>query len=118
MRLRERGEGKAGLIITLIVVAYAIFCGVRFVPSYIAAYDLKDTIRRQADAAGNRTDKQILTFILEKGAEHDLPLREEHISIERAKGKIYIKVEFEIPVDLALFTWNYKFEMDESRALF
>ena len=116
---RQQGEGKAGLIISLIVVAYLIFCGVRFVPVYIGTYDLEETIRRQAEAASNRTEKMIVAAILETGNEHSLPLTAEHIEIKMQKRrKVRIKVEFSVPIDFALFTYNYNFKMDLSRDLF
>jgi hypothetical protein len=115
----QKGEGKAGMIISLIVVAYLIFCGVRFVPYYIASYDLENTVRRQAEAATNKTEEQILRVILAKGVEHDMPMTEDNIQIKRVKRQsIFIKVEFTIPIDLALFTYNFHIDLEENRSLF
>lgn len=107
------------LILTLIVVAYGIFCAVKFLPSYIASYDLRETVRRQADGATNRTEKQIITNILEKGIAAGLPIKEEHIKVELQKRRnVRIRVEFDVPIDFALFSYTYKFKMDETRSLF
>ena len=116
--VRQRGEGKAGLIIALIVVVFAIFAGIKFVPVYIGGYDLRETIRDEVRLAARSTDKHIEDRILEKGHEHNLPIEVEDINIRRTSAKIIIRVNFEVPIDLAVFTWSYKFDHEEDAPLF
>ncbi len=51
----SRGEGKIGFFIAVIVVAAAIYAGFQFVPTYVASYDLKDTLRREVQGAARPT---------------------------------------------------------------
>ena len=114
----ERGEGRAGLIIALIIVAFAIFAGVKFVPVYVGGYDLRETIRDEVRMASRTNDKHITSRIVDKGLEHSLPIGEDNVNIRRTHNKIIVKVDFTVPIDLAVFTWEYKFSQEESAPLF
>ena len=115
---RERGEGKAGLIIALIIVAFAIFAGIKFVPVYVAAYDLKDTLRLETQSAALRTDKQIIGVVLKKGKELDLPIGKKNIYVKRTNGDFTLRVHFVKPLDMALFTYNFRFDEKYNAPLF
>ena len=55
-----RGEVKSGGCSAIIVVAAAIFAGSKFVPVYVASYDLKDVLRREVQGAALKSDKAII----------------------------------------------------------
>lgn len=114
----ELGEGRAGLIIALIIVVFAIFAAIKFVPVYVGGYDLKETIRDEARMASRADDEHITARILEKAAEHELPMNESNVGIRRTHNKITVNVTFDAPIDLAVFTWDYHFEHSETAPLF
>lgn len=113
-----RGEGRAGLLIALILVAAAVFVAVKFIPVYIAAYDLRDMVRNEAARATLKTDEQILATLLTKGTELDLPLTKKSITMNRTQSKFRIKIHFEVPIDLAVTTYVYKYDQEEETPLF
>ena len=116
---RERGEGRAGLIFAIILVAMAIYSAVKFVPVYVGAYDLRETVRREVTQASLKTDKQMRQMIVAKALEKDFPIRAENVHISRPNNaKVVVKVDFKVPIDLALFTFNYHFKQEESAPLF
>jgi len=117
-RPAERGEGRAGFLIALVIGAMAVFAAVKFVPVYVSAYDLEDTIRRESTQSSLKTDEQITAAILAKGAEKELPITKKDIAITRTHAKFKIKVAFDVPIDLALFTYNYHYEQSEEAPLF
>ena len=114
----QRGEGRVGLVIALIVLGVAIFAGTKFVPVYVAAYDLKDTIRREAQGAALKTDEQIRKTILAKGAELDLPIGRDNIEASRSNTKFTLRVRFTKDLDMALFIYKFRFDERESAPLF
>lgn len=116
---RERGEGRAGLVFAIIVVAASIFAGIKFVPVYVGAYDLRETVRREAQTASIKTDKQIRQMIVAKALEKDFPIQQGDVIITRPNNaKIVLKVDFRVPIDLALFTFNYHYKQKEVAPLF
>ncbi len=113
----ERGEGRVGFVIALIVVSLAIYAGVKFVPVYVGSYDLRETIRTEVSRASMKKDAQIVDAVLTKALESNLPITKKDIKITRTHAKFSMKVRFDTPIDLALFTYNYRFEQEESAPL-
>jgi len=113
-----RGEGRLGLLVALILVGAVIYCAVKFVPVYIAAYDMRDLVRGESARATLKTDDQILKTLLDKASELDLPVSRKNIQMNRSPSKFRIKVQFEIPVDLAVTTYIYKYDQTEETPLF
>lgn len=114
----SRGEGKLGFLIAIIVVAAAIFAGSKFVPVYVAAYDLKDTLRREVQGASMKNDKQIVATILEKAQELKLPIGPKNVEVKRTNAKFTLRVHFTKDLDLALFTYTYRFDEKQTAPLF
>ena len=114
----QRGQGRIGLFIALIIVAAAVYAGSKFIPVYVAAYDLKDLIRLETQAASLRSDKQIVATILKKGQELNLPITEKSIEARRTNAKFYLRVKFTKPLDMALFTYTFRFDEKQTAPLF
>ena len=113
-----RGEGRLGLLVALILVGAAIFGALKFVPVYIAAYDMEDTVRGEASRATLKTDDQILKALLDKAAELELPVTKKDITMSRDRSEFRIKVRFDVPIDLAVTTYVYKYEQVVETPLF
>ena len=113
-----RGEGRVGLLVALILVGAVVFMAVKFVPVYIAAYDMRDMVRGEASRATLKTDEQVLKALLDKAAELDLPVTKKNISMSRTQSKFRIKMQFEVPIDLAVTTYIYKYDQVEETPLF
>ncbi len=116
-RIREQGEGRAGFVVALIVTSLTIFAGVKFVPVYVGAYDLRETIRLEVSRASMKKDEHIVDAVLAKAHESGLPITKKDIQVTRTHAKFFMKVRFDTPIDLALFTYTYRFEQEESAPL-
>jgi len=115
----QRGEGRLGLIITLVIIAIAIFVGVKFIPAKITAYEFGDFIEQECRfAATRRDDAQIVVRIMDKAEEMDVPLKKKNLIVRRTKGEMIIKASYEQPLDLKVTTYIYKFDREERAPLF
>ena len=117
-QIANRGEGKLGLLIAIIVVAAAIFAGSKFLPVYVASYDLKDTLRREVQGASLKSDKAIVATILAKSKELKLPIGPKNIEAKRTNAKFTLRIHFTKDLDLALFTYTFRFDEKDSAPLF
>lgn len=118
-RRGERGEGRVGLLIALVVFGVAIFSGVKIIPVRIAAYEFRDTMRDQCRfAAINRDDDAIRDKILAKAKELEIPLEKKNLRVERTKSEMIITARYEKPIDLKLTTYVYRFDHREKAPLF
>jgi len=117
-QVASRGEGRVGFFIAIIVVAAVIFAGSKFVPVYVASYDLKDTLRREVQSASLKSDKAIIATILQKSKELKLPIGPKNIEATRTNAKFTLRVHFTTEMDMALFTYTFRFDEKQSAPLF
>src|SRR5437763_16343406 len=103
----QRGEGNAGCLLGLIVLALAIFVAYKMIPPKIKAADLKQTIVDEAKMAGTHHDNVIMNQILAKARELKLPLTEENVKITRSATEISVEVEYDVPIDFPGKTVNW-----------
>ena len=115
----ERGEGKVGALIALAVVGVAIFLGVKIVPVRVAAYEFRDFVEQECRyAAVRKHDDQVRKRILEKAEELEIPLDPKRLSLDRTRSEMIIKASYEQPIDLKVYTYVYKYEVNERAPLF
>jgi len=115
----EKGEGRIGLMITLIIVAVSIFLGVKVIPVRIAAYEFRDVLREEARYGAVRNSDDLVTKrILEKAAELEIPLKKQDLKVSRTPGQMVITASYEQPIDLKVTTYVYKFKETEKAPLF
>ena len=116
---RERGEGRIGFLISVIIVGIAIFLGVKIIPVRIDAYEFRDTLREEARyAAVRHDDKKVADRIMQKARELEIPLNRKNLTLHRTVGEIVIKASYEQPIDLKVTTYVYKFHAKEKAPLF
>lgn len=74
-RDRERGEGNAKLIISLLVLAYALFCGITDVPVWMKIENLKHEMDEVARtyAAQNSTPERMAPAIDQLSRKFEIP---------------------------------------------
>jgi hypothetical protein len=116
---RERGEGRIGFLIALIVVGIVIFLGVKVVPVRIAAYEFRDFLRDEARyAAVRHDDATVAKRIMDRAKEMGLPLQAKNLQLTRTTGEMIITAHYEQPIDLKVTTYVYKFNAKEKAPLF
>jgi hypothetical protein len=118
-RTSEKGEGRVGLMITLIIVGVAIFLGAKVIPVRIAAYEFRDVLREEARYGAVRNSDDIVTKrILDKAAELEIPLDKKNLKVSRTPSQMVISATYEQPIDLKVTTYVYKFNETEKAPLF
>ena len=115
----ERGEGRIGLVIALAVLGVAIFTGMKIIPVRVNAYEFLDFIREQARFGSvERDNKVIYDRIVEKAKDLSLPLDKKNLRVERTQSELVITAKFDIPIDLKVTTYTYRFDAKERAPLF
>ena len=118
-RKSERGEGRVGLLVALIVVAIAIFLGVKIIPVRIAAYEFRDVIREECRYGAVRNDdKAVAKRIMNKARELEIPLRASDLKVHRTNSEMIINATYEQAIDLKVTTYTYRFQAKERAPLF
>jgi hypothetical protein len=116
MSRRERGEGRLGCLVGLILLGIAIFIAWKMIPVKVKAAQLRETVVDEAHSAGTHNDDRIRAAILAKAQEDNLPVTEKDITIVRANGEISVTVTYTVPIDFPGHTYNWHIQTESGKA--
>lgn len=114
----QKGEGKAGCLFWLAVLALFVFIAWQAVPAKVNISDLEEFITRQAETAGRSSTQQIQNRILARAKDLGLPVTKKNLKVEKGAGRIIISCDYEIPISLLVYTYNWKIEHRINRPVF
>ncbi|MFZ0633990.1 MAG: hypothetical protein WA755_04090 [Candidatus Acidiferrales bacterium] len=104
---RERGTGKLGGFIFLVVLAAAIFAAVKIVPIYVNNYELQDSIETESRfaVANRKSPDDIQIDVLKKVKELGIPAEKKDIHVKFSGGgepgmpaMVEIDVDYQVDV--------------------
>jgi hypothetical protein len=107
----RRGASTIGCLLSLLILAAALFYGYNIGKVYLRYYQLVDTMRTNARLAPSLTDATIRRRLLTRVDELGLPQEAQKFIIKRS-GKprtITIETEYSESVDLPLFQHTFLF---------
>jgi len=114
---KERGEGRIGLIIALLVVAVAVYVGVKIIPLKVALFTFADKVEQKVQRSSWRSfevaKKETLEFVKREAAATGYPIEKLKIKVPDTAGtQLVVVVDWQIPLDFAVYqyTWNYHLE--------
>ena len=117
-RPRERGEGRLGCVIWLLLAAAIIYVGWVVVPVKLAASRFEDVMREEAAFGSNRGNPQIIQELLKAAQEQEIPITKEQIEIVRTRESITISVQYQKTLSfLGLYEYVWKFNPVVERPL-
>jgi hypothetical protein len=110
-RLGERGGSNLKTILTLLIVAFLIFCGVKIIPAFFANYQLQDSMDTEARfaIAEHKAEDQIREDIWKRVQDLDIPAKKENIKVSSEQRSVNISLDYVIPVDLRIYQFNLEF---------
>ncbi|HWG57645.1 MAG TPA: DUF4845 domain-containing protein [Candidatus Acidoferrales bacterium] len=108
---RQRGGSRASLILTLLVLAAMIFAAVKIVPLYVDNYQLQDAMQSEARfaIANHKADQDIRDDMWQKMQELDIPAKEDDLRVAVTNGNVTISLDYNVPVNLALYQLTLDF---------
>ena len=117
-RTAQRGEGKAGCIFWLALLALFGIIAWQAVPAKINSSDLADFMVRQAESAGPTPEAGIKKAILSRAQELGLPVTKDNLTVEKTNKRVIIRCEYEIPISIVAYTYQWKISHNVDRPYF
>jgi hypothetical protein len=109
-RIDERGGSKLNLVLALMIMGSMLFTAYKLVPVYFAKYQFEDAIRTETRFATSgyqrKTAESIREDILQKAKELDIPVQPENVQASIVNGGVEINVDYDVPIDLAVYQWT------------
>jgi hypothetical protein len=126
-RTSERGEGKAGCVIGLIILAVALWIGIKVVPVRVAVASLQDFCEETAEKAsllregtqeGDTKEKQIIFLVTRKADQENLPVTADNVQVRITNQRCSIIVKYKVTVDFGVYKYEWPVEHNVDRILF
>jgi len=114
---RERGEGRIGLIVALLIAGISIFLGIKIIPLKIKLFEFSDKLEQRLQRASwksyDQAKGETLKFVKDQAAFTGYPV--DHLKVSMpppVTGEMVVVVDWDIPLDLAVtqYTWKYHLE--------
>jgi hypothetical protein len=111
----QRGEGKLGFFITIIVLGALAFCAFKMVPSYFANYQLQDAMTTEARFATStypkKTPDDIQNDVFKKMQELGVPAKKEDVKVVSDGPLITITLDYSVTFDLIVYQFTHQFHL-------
>jgi hypothetical protein len=118
-RRSERGEGNLGCILWLLALGLAVLIAWKAVPVKLQSTELYDYMDELAKfSAAQVPPDQLKKRILDRAAQLQIPLRKEDVRVQRNGDRIYMEVEYTIPVEFPGYTYQWNFHQKLDRPIF
>ncbi len=115
----ERGEGRFGSMIGLLVLAVTVYLGFKTIPVMVRGYEFRDFLEEQARfAAMRKDDDDVRTAVIRKAQELELPVQGKNIKLLRTSTRFDIAVKYTVPIETPVYTYNWIFDEKQSSPLF
>lgn len=114
----QRGEGNIGCLFGLVLFAIGLFIAYKLIPVKVRTAELRQEVVDDAKSAGMMNDEKILAAILAKAQEVKLPVTEDNVKINRARGSISIDVQYTVPVQFPGYLYQWHFEHHAENPIF
>jgi len=113
----QQGRGNLGCLFSFLLLGATAYLGYKFVPPYVSHYELKDALDELAvyEVAGIGVTKRATAMdtqevVIHKAKEMGIKLEKENVKIERMTDKIFIHVNYSVPIDLPNGVYQLKFD--------
>jgi len=115
---RERGEGRMGCLVALVLLCIVGLIAYRMIPIKVKTAELRDAVYDASKSAGQMKDKQIHGTILAKAKQLELPVNESDIIVKRTPNYIRVDVAYTVPVEFPGYIYNWKFNHHAENPVF
>jgi hypothetical protein len=110
-RNSERGGARLKFLIVATIIAIVAYAGYQFVPIGYQAYQLKDLMQHDVDAAAamGKPDSWVKEQLVKGSAEYGIPA-DAVISTQTQANRMEVRVQFKKPVEFPGYTYDYEFD--------
>ena len=112
----EEGKGSLGCIFALFLMVVALLLAFKLFPPYMNHYEFKSEMKQAVSRAGARamTDENIKKDLIQTAEKNKIVLKSENIQIRHMAGQVVITVEYTIPINFFIMTYDRSFRIEES----
>ena len=118
MRRSDAGAGYGKAIVVLLFLGVVAYVGIKFIPVYVANYEMENYIHDLAIQMSARptTAEAIQDNVVSKAQDLGLPITKEDVKV-RITTRVTIDLDYQVPIDLKVYTWVLHFAPSSENVL-
>ena len=118
-RRSERGEGNLGCILWVLALALVTLIAWKAIPVKIQSTEFYDYMDELAKfSAATTPPDQLGKLILDRAHQLGIPLEKKDLKVERNGDRIYMELDYTVPVELPGYTYQWHFHQKLDRPIF
>ncbi len=115
----QRGEGRVGCIFWAAVLCITVLLAWKLIPVKVNNAELVDYMTEVAQfESARKPPEELEKMILGRAGELAVPLTKDDVTVVRNGDRIRITMDYTVPVDLIVFTYNWHFHHELDRPIF
>jgi len=103
----EKGEGKGGLIVGLLLLIAVVYTGWKVIPVMIQVYSFEDEVREDCKYLHGRKIETLVKDLSLIAQRENIPVDESDIQAERYAGSLRVEIKYTIPIEFPGYTYNW-----------
>ena len=119
-QFNEEGKGSVGCMLSLVVMAIVLFIALKVGPPYYNNYNLEGELKSTVSRMSARALKEevVIKDLIRIAEKNDIVLTKKNIKISRFGGKLYIEIDYTVPIDFLILQRELHFKMKEESFTF
>ena len=111
LRKSEFGGARLKFLLVVTVIGIVAYLGYQFIPVSYQAYQLKDLMQHDVDAAAalGKPDSWVKDQLVKSSAEYGIPA-DAVISTQVQGNRMEVRVQFNKPIEFPGYVYNYEFD--------
>jgi len=115
----QRGEGRVGCIFWAAVLCLAVLLSWKLIPVKVNNAELVDYMTEVAQfESAQKPPEELKKMIIGRAGELGIPLTKDNVTVIRNGDRIRMTLDYTVPVDLIVFTYNWHFRHELDRPIF
>jgi hypothetical protein len=116
----ERGDGKIGAIIAVLVVALAIHVGMKFIPFKVQVAEFEQKVEEKfTELAGNVIgEEDFMDAVLARAEEMQVPISEDNVQLELVGSTWKLAIDYEVVLGMVWGDWVQQVDLRLERGKF
>ena len=118
-RRTERGEGNLGCIFWLLALGVSVMIAWKMVPVKVQSTELYDYMDELAKFSAARTPPpELEKMLMDRAKQLEIPLEKRNIEVRRNGDRIFMQIEYTVPVEFPGYTYQWHFLQKLDRTIF
>jgi hypothetical protein len=110
---RQHGGASIGAVIWILLFVAMVLVSKEMIPVKIRTSQLEDFMIELAKFSTKEPDER-----LQKAEELQLPVVKDDVSVRKANGRVRMRAQYEIPIELPFYTYVWHFDHNVDRPIF